>query len=155
MDKKDGLVKMKALDGRNIFTQEYISDLRRIEEGKRNSKTFIAQLGPQEEDLSSEVDILITGGNRGGGKANAYHEPVLTPNGYVKMGDLKVGDKICTPYDGVQEVTEIFEQGEQNGYRVHFDDGTHTTCLDTHLFYARMNHNEEFREMTLREILGK
>lgn len=146
---------MKALDGRKIFSQEYISDLRKIEEGKRNSKTFIAQPGPQEEDLSSEVDILVTGGNRGGGKANADHEPILTPDGYVKMGDLNVGDKICTPYDGVQEVTEIFEQGQHNGYRVHFDDGTHVTCLGTHLFYARLNHNEEFREMTLKEILEK
>ena len=69
------------------------------------------------------------------------------------MGDLEIGDLICTPYNGVQKVSNIFEQGENTVYVFHFDDGTSVTCMDNHRFWARANVTEDFREMTAREIM--
>ena len=130
-----------------------MEDLRKQEEKKKNSRFLIAHADAQENDLHSTVDILVTGGNRGGGKANPYSTPVATPEGFRKMGDLEVGDLICTPYNGVQKVEQIFEQGEQTVYVFHFDDGTEVRCMDNHRFWARPSASDDFRVMTAREIM--
>lgn len=142
-------------DGRPVITKDFMDDLREREKDKLQSNNFIAQLGPQEDDLHASVDILITGGNRGGGKANPYDTPVLTPNGFVKMGDLKIGDDICTPYEGVQKVSQIFEKGMNTIYTFHFDDGTQLQCMDEHRFWARKTCSGDFKEFTAREIMDR
>lgn len=141
--------------GKAVYSNSFIQDVRKQESKKKNSKIFIAQEGPQEDDLHSSVDILITGGNRGGGKANPYSTPIATPNGFVKMGDLEVGDYVCTPYDGIQKVSQIFEQGEQTIYTLHFNDGTQMQCMDNHRFWARSGEFGEFQEYTARDILSR
>ena len=140
-------------DGKPILTNEFVAELRERDKDKIQSSNFIAQLGPQEDDLHASVDILITGGNRGGGKANPYDTPVITPSGKRRMGDLQVGDEICTPYEGVQKVKEIFEKGMNTIYTFHFDDGTTVQCMDEHRFWAKTVPSGDFREMTAREIM--
>lgn len=85
-------------NGKNVYRLDYIEKLREEEEKKMERKipsnTFIAQKGAQETDLRLNVDILGTGGNRGGGKANPITTPVMTPTGWRKIGDLKIGDEI-------------------------------------------------------------
>ena len=144
---------LKTIDGKPIYSTDYIDALREEDSKVPNPNRFIAHPGAQENDLHSTVDILITGGNRGGGKANPYFTPVATPTGFRKMGDLQVGDLICTPYEGVQRVSEIFEQGENIVYLFHFDDGTTLDCMDNHRFWARSSPNEDFHVMTAREIM--
>jgi len=144
---------LRTVDGKRIFTQEHVNKLRQTEENKKDSKYFIAQKGAQEFGLSSVVDIIVFGGNRGGGKANPYSTPVATPSGFRRMGELEVGDLICTPYNGVQKVSEIFEQGENTVYVFHFDDGTTVTCMDNHRFWARTSQTDDFHEMTARQIM--
>ena len=155
MELENGLTGLKTLDGKEILSQEYIDKLRTEESSKKNSNYFIAQKGAQEYGLSSTVDITVFGGNRGGGKANPYSTPVATPSGFRKMGDLETGDLICTPYNGIQQVSEIFEQGENTVYVLHFDDGTTVTCMDNHRFWARTDPAEDFHEMTAREIFDR
>ena len=140
-------------DGKPILTNEFVAELREREQDRIQSGNFIAQLGPQEDDLHASVDILITGGNRGGGKANPYDTPVITPSGKRKMGDLQVGDEICTPYEGVQKVKQIFEKGLNTIYTFHFDDGTTVQCMDEHRFWAKSVPSGDFKEMTAREIM--
>lgn len=140
-------------DGKPVLTNEFINELREREKDKIQSNNFIAQLGPQEDDLHASVDILITGGNRGGGKANPYDTPIITPDGMRLMGDLKIGDRICTPYEGVQRVTNIFEKGMNTIYTFHFDDGTTLQCMDEHRFWAKKVCSGDFKEYTARELM--
>lgn len=144
---------LRTLDGNPIRTSEFVEELRQREENKKFSKVFIPNKGAQEDGLHSEADLIIYGGNRGGGKANPYSTPVATPSGFRKMGDLRVGDDICTPYEGVQEVTDIFEQGEHTIYVFHFDDGTEVRCMDNHRFLARGHEDEPFMVWTARDIM--
>lgn len=153
MTKTEGTSGLFTIDGKPIFTNEYINALRKKESEKKESNFFIAQEGAQEFGLSNVADIIVFGGNRGGGKANPYSTPVATPSGLRKMGDLEVGDLICTPYNGVQKVSEIFEQGVNTVYVLHFDDGTTVNCMDNHRFWARENNAEDFHEMTARDII--
>ena len=106
MEKYSGLF---TENGQPILTADYVEKLRKDEGEKKMSNLFIAQKGAQETDLHTNVDILVTGGNRGGGKANPKHTPVATPNGFKKIGDLQIGDEICTPYNGIQKVCGIYE----------------------------------------------
>ena len=138
-------------DGKPIYPLEYIVGLRE----KEDKASFIAQSGAQELGLSNTADIVVFGGNRGGGKANSVNTLVATPNGYKKMGALEIGDEICTPYDGVQKVSGIYDQGWQAAYTVCLDDGTKVVCMDDHRFWARLGEGEDFREMTAREIFDR
>ena len=145
---------LTTLDGKNIRTSEFVEALRKQEEDNRDSRIFIPNEGAQEDGLHSDADLIIYGGNRGGGKANPYNTLVATPKGFRKMGDLEVGDPICTPYEGIQEVTEIFEQGEHTIYTLHFDDGTEVKCMDNHRFYARGHRDEPFMVWEAKEIFN-
>ena len=122
---------------------------------KGTTHDYIAQEGGQVNSLLADADIVISGGNRGGGKANTYYTDIITPNGVVKMGELKVGDKICTPYEGIQTVEAIFEQGEQQAYRLYFDDGTSAAVTDEHRFMARSAPDKPFEVMTTKEIMER
>lgn len=146
---------MENTNGKKVYSVNFIKNLRNDIEDKRTKNVFIAQTGPQEDDLHANVDILITGGNRGGGKANPYSTPVATPNGFVKMGDLEVGDCICTPFEGIQKVENIFEQGENTIYTLYFDDDTSLKCMNNHRFWAKQGEFDEYREWTAEEIFSK
>lgn len=136
-----------------ILTAEYVEKLRAENEGKKKSNCFIAQKGAQETDLHTNVDILVTGGNRGGGKANPKYTPVAVPNGFKKLGDLEIGDEVCTPYDGIQKVSGIYDQGYNRTYMFYFDDGTSVSCMDNHRFLARIGDYGKFQVMNAREIM--
>ena len=142
-----------TLDGKPIHSNVFINDLREKESSKKKSKFFIAQEGAQEVGLSNDADITIFGGNRGGAKANPYTTPVATPSGFRMMGDLEIDDLICTPYNGIQKVSGIFEQGVNTIYVFHFDDGTEVRCMDNHRFWARTSPTDDFHVMTARDIM--
>lgn len=142
-------------NGQPILSAEYVEKLREDEGKKKKSNLFIAQKGAQETDLHTNVDILVTGGNRGGGKANPKHTPVATPNGFRKLGDLEIGDEICTPYNGIQKVCGIYEQGINTVYALDFDDGTSLQCMDNHRFLARFAPDEPFMVTSAREIIDR
>lgn len=75
-------------------------------------------------------------GPSGSGKAEPYSNliPTATSEGYTKMGDLKVGDYVYSRNGTPTKVTDIFEQGERDVYKVSFNDGRSVLVSDEHLF---------------------
>lgn len=140
-------------NGFPIYSFEHIKQHRAL--FRKSHNDYIAQNGGQENALKVNADIIFSGGNRGGGKANTYATKIITPNGETQMGQLKVGDLICTPYDGTQQVTAIFEHGEQNFYHIYFDDNTFVSVMDNHRFWARLTSCGDFREYSAREIISR
>lgn len=122
---------------------------------KGASHDYIAQEGGQVNSLIANADIVISGGNRGGGKANTYNTDVIVPDGTKKMGSLKLGDRVCTPYEGIQTVEAIFEQGEQTVYTFFFDDGTSSTVMPNHRFVARMTPDDSFSVVEAKDIMAR
>ena len=96
------------------------------------------KLGPaskkQEMMLTNDADILICGGAAGGGKALRHGEPVLTPNGWVNIEDLSVGDTITSPSGSPEDVVAVYPQGITDIYRVTFQDGSYSDCSPDHLW---------------------
>lgn len=93
--------------------------------------------GGQEAFVRSSVDVCIFGGSLGGGKACLSSSCVLTPNGWVKNKDLKIGDYICTPFDKPQPIKGLYPQGIQDIYTFRTADGRSVDCTLDHLWEVR------------------
>ena len=100
----------------------------------------------QEEGIRLAMDrrrILIAD-EMGLGKAQPMDSCVLTPDGWKRMGDMRIGDLIISPRGGTSEVTGVFPQGAKEVFRVTFSDGSSTECCDDHL-WAVNDTNRRFR----------
>lgn len=94
----------------------------------------------------------------GSGKALSDKTGVLTPNGYVPIKELKVGD-ICYDETGNKQTIEgVFPQGEKEIYKVIFSDGTEIECCKDHLWTYQTNRmraeNNEWKTETLENIIS-
>lgn len=91
------------------------------------------------------------------GKEQPYDADVLTPDGFVKMGDLSVGDTICGANGKPQKVLAIFEQGEKDVYRFNMVDGGIVESGLEHLWYVRksfIKKKSEWSVETTRDIIN-
>ena len=95
------------------------------------------QPGLQENMLTTEADILFLGGEPGSGKCLSINELVLSPRGFIKNGDLKVGDIITGKDGGSQFVEEIHDQGIMDLYEITFSDGAKMRCTLDHLWTVK------------------
>ena len=82
----------------------------------------------------NHVSELVFGGGARGGKAQPLSSLVLTKKGFVEMGNLKIGDKVVTPFDGESKVIAIHPQGIQKIYEIEFIDGAKIRTTKDHLF---------------------
>jgi intein/homing endonuclease len=67
-------------------------------------------------------------------KALGYNTPVLTPNGWVKNGELIVGDYVIGKNGKKVEVVGVYPQGVKEVYRVSFEDGAYVDCSEDHIW---------------------
>lgn len=73
----------------------------------------------------------------GAGKAQPLDAKLLTPSGWIRMGEIVVGDQVIAG-DGMPTVVEaVFPQGDKEIFRVEFSDGSSTECCDEHLWLTR------------------
>ena len=92
------------------------------------------QEGFQEAFVSTTVDVVGGGGILAAGKEQPLDSQILTPNGFMKMRDIKVGSKVVTPFDGIANVTAIFPQGIKDVYEFVLSDGRKCECGLEHLW---------------------
>jgi hypothetical protein len=81
---------------------------------------------------SGEVSLGIA--PLGTGKAQPLYSKVLTPNGWVTMGDIKIGDDVINSKGESTKVVGIYPQGVRPVYEVIFNDKTKTRCDYNHLW---------------------
>ena len=96
----------------------------------------VARTEEQAEALKSIHHNTVTFiyGSPGTGKAQDLESLVYTPDGPVRMGDIQLGDKICTPDGDVTSVIGIFPQGVKDIYEVVFNTGDKVRCCLDHLW---------------------
>ena len=91
------------------------------------------------------------------GKAQPLDSDVLTPDGFVKMGDIKEGSVVIGIDGKPHNVIKIFPQGLKKVYKVNFSDGTSAECCDEHLWLTqsrqeRRQNINSYSVKSLREI---
>ncbi len=86
------------------------------------------------------------------GRAQPLSSRVLTPGGWVPMGDLCVGDTVTGSDGQPTEVLGVFPQGEREVYEVTTTDGATTRCCGEHLWsvYTRSDRRRGKRARVLR-----
>ncbi|MFV0444424.1 MAG: AAA family ATPase, partial [Planctomycetaceae bacterium] len=75
-------------------------------------------------------------GVHGIGKAQPLSACVLTPEGFVAMGDLEVGDRVIGSDGRPRQVLGVYPQGDKEVFRVTYRDGSTTECCDDHLWFT-------------------
>jgi replicative DNA helicase len=75
------------------------------------------------------------------GKAQPLDAKILTPNGFVPMRSMRLGDEVIGGDGKPCRVVGVFPQGEKPVFRVMFADGGHAECCDDHL-WATTTRNE-------------
>lgn len=86
-----------------------------------------------------ELSNVILLAEAGTGKANSVDTivPVADERGYIRIGDIKIGDQVFDENGMPVKVLGVFPQGELPAYEVIFSDGTSVVCNDEHLWAAR------------------
>lgn len=134
VERQDPTVKDKGWDKVDGFTL-------------RDKMDFMPQKNLQEQVCACESNLIFMCGAMSMGKEQPYDAKVLTPNGFVNMGSLKVGDTICGANSTNQKVLAIFEQGVKDVYKINLEDGTTTECGLEHLWRASIRKsNNPFKE---------
>ena len=109
----------------------------------------------ESEELSNR-NFLFTG-PAGTGKAQPLYSKVLTPNGFITMGEVKVGQKVITGSGAIAEVSGVYPQGVKRIYEITLQDRTKIRVAEDHLnVFYRYNQDKKIREdycMTTLELM--
>lgn len=88
------------------------------------------------------------------GYEQPYSELVCTPEGFVEMGSLKVGDYVMNPDGKSTKILEIFEQGFKDVYQLELADGRTVRCGADHLWEVICaNNNFKSKVMTTHQLM--
>lgn len=88
-------------------------------------------------DLITVVKRLLIGDDLGAGKAQPLDSLVLTPTGFVSMGEITIGTTVIADDGTPAAVTAVHPQGVLDCYEVTFSDGAVVRCSDDHLWTVR------------------
>lgn len=103
---------------------------------------------------------VIGGGLRNGGvnlvaarpKAQPLDSKILTPSGWVRMGDIKIGDEICHPNGSISIVEKIHKFGKQKVYKFTFDDNSHTFACGEHFWKVKQLREKTYSKLTYNQM---
>lgn len=110
------------------------------------------QIYAGDSDLRTHALVL---GTTGSGKPQPLHAHVLTPSGWATMGELSVGNKVCTPDGETAEILNIYEQGIKETFHLHIKNDKKAEATGDHLWRVLIcypNDEEEIKTLTTDEI---
>ncbi|HEX8738095.1 MAG TPA: PhoH family protein [Pyrinomonadaceae bacterium] len=91
------------------------------------------------------------------GRAQSLDSKILTPNGWRKMGAVKVGDFVIGSDGKPTEVLGVYPQGKKKIYRVTMTDGSSTLACAEHLWSVQTasdkRRNKGWRVLQTREMM--
>lgn len=116
-----------------------------------------------QEVADGKLDLLTVSQPKRTGKAVPVDTKVLTPNGYVRIGNLKVGDQVISIKGNRTIVTGVYPQGKKQVYRVTFGESgkcrmfTTIECCKDHLWTVQTEEdraNGHHRVMSTEDMLN-
>ena len=115
-------------------------------------------LKPLLREVGVRFPLLNVFGTMGSGKLLPNSEPVLTPNGWRKNGELKIGDFVIGRNGEATRILGVYPQGEQQIVRVTFSDGSWVRCSWDHLWSVQTPDDtcrrpNRWRTLTTRQLV--
>lgn len=100
----------------------------------------------------------ILADDMGSGKMEPISSLIPTPNGYKRMGDIVIGDKIFGSDGKVHNVLNTFKHKNKEIYKVTFSDHTSVECGLEHLWLVRDSNmrirNQGWKTLSLEQMLN-
>ena len=94
----------------------------------------------------------------GAGKAQPLYSNILSKNGFIKMGEIKIGDEIYGEDGKLHNVIGVFPQGLKDIYEITFSDNSKTRCCKDHLWTYQLPQDRSknrFRTTTTEDFIKK
>lgn len=101
--------------------------------------------------------MAVLEGYAGSGKLQPLDEPVLTPSGWGRMGDIRPGDQVMAGDGTPATVLQTFAGHSLPIYRVTFSDGSWTECCEDHLWKVQTKRQSQLGSwsvLPLKELLA-
>jgi phosphate starvation-inducible protein PhoH len=145
----------------NDANQTNVDGLMRRQNKKRNpiNSQLLLNIEPMTKtqvslfDSYSEGKNIIAYGSAGTGKAQPIYSKILTPSGWVTMGNISIGDDIITPDGYTSKVLNVYPQGEKDIYEITFHDGSKTRACKEHLWECYYPNNWNYRKGSTKKIV--
>ncbi len=114
----------------------------KFKEERNNPPPVTAKTEKQKEYFKMlndpEMQVIIALGLHGTGKAQPLYSKVLTPQGFVEMGTLKVGDTVRSQSQWTK-VLGVFPQGVKRVYKFTLKDGSTVESCEDHIWTVGTN----------------
>lgn len=109
--------------------------------------------------VKTQVVPIIVSRAQGSGKGQPLTSKVLTPDGFKALDDLKDGDLVISPVDGMSYPISIHNRGKRHVNKITMSNGAITYCDDLHIWQARtvgeQSKHKDFHEMTIDDIKSR
>jgi hypothetical protein len=117
------------------FAENYFF-INTIDDGKKKIELYKYQKKLLRAFRDNRFNIILS--SRQSGKALALDTPIPTPNGFVKMGDLKDNDNIYGLDGKIYNVTKAHDiLYDRDCYKITFDNGEEIVADAEHLWYTQ------------------
>jgi hypothetical protein len=100
-----------------------------------------SKLSDEQREIDEEFEMINA--LAGTGKAQPLDSLLLTPNGWIKMGEIKVDDEVFGSDGLPHKVIGVFPQGVKGIVKVEFTDGSTVECCEDHLWLTETKKNRD------------
>lgn len=83
--------------------------------------------------------VTLIGARSGVGKAQPLYSRLLTVDGFKRMGDIKIGDKLINPNNKIVSVTHIHPHPQKEVYRIYFNKNIYVDACEDHVWQVEKN----------------
>jgi len=159
MMKKKKRINQTLINPHESIVKDYSPDVPQRSKFKGNLKIYNRKLNDKQKQFlelasNKDVSLVFVSGPAGTSKAQPLDSIILGENGWIKMGNIKVGDKIFGEDGNLWSVLSLHPQGEKEICKVSFSDGTFTECTEDHLWKTQTS-NDRNQRRWLPTINGK
>ncbi len=78
--------------------------------------------------------VLMHPGRHWESKHQPLHSKIKVVGGWKTMGEMKIGDEVCTPNGGTAKVIGVYDKGKKPIYKITFSDGRTAESTSEHLW---------------------
>lgn len=97
--------------------------------------------------------LVFIGARPSVGKAQPMDANILTLDGWKKMGDLKIGEKLASIDGKDSQVVGIYPQGTKEIFKITFQDGRQVECCKEHLWKVYYRDWKEAKVLTTERLI--
>jgi hypothetical protein len=108
--------------------------------------TAIGKLDVRVKRVTDDVNLLLDH------KPHPLTTPILTPTGWIKIGELNVGDVVCGLRGEPVRVTNVFDRGIDDVYEITLNDGTTVRSTSDHPWVAKDTHVGHWRLVETKDL---